>query len=368
MTPPSPPLAGETATDPQDAAVYWSARRRLGLASPDDETAFQAWLQTPAHRAAFEAVERPLEALGSALSHPDAGPMIAEARAFQAPRRRRPGGRAGPILIAAIAAGFGLLVLVPMADLQTFGPGFARPDGAQAGAGPAGGQRYSTATGGRRELTLADGSTVHLNTDSLIEVDYSQARRSVRLLRGQAMFDVAKHQDRPFVVIAGGREVVATGTAFDVRLLEGQVKVVLIEGRVTVAPTARRGLRRVLPVAKESLSPGQQLVAAPEGPSAVTRAELDRETSWRKGQVIFRDDRLAVAVAEMNRYSTQPLRIEDPRVADLKISGVFRTDQQANYEAALLAYFPLEVERRPDGSHLLRWKDGAGRGRPPSPG
>lgn len=354
-----PPLPNGPPADPKEAATYWSARRRLGLTSPAEEAVFRSWLADPAHQAAFDALERPLEALGQALSHPDARPLVAAARAYGTTARRRHKGRAGLAIISALAASFAFLALVSglwnVQGSEGDSAGFEPP--AASGA-PA--QRYVTLPGARRELTLADGSRVSLNTDSEVAVDYTEARRGVRLLRGQALFQVAKHQDRPFVVFAGGRQVLATGTAFDVRLDGDQVKVVLLEGRVTVAPATRSGLQRQLPgLAERALAPGEQLIAAPQRPSAVTTADLDRATSWRWGQAIFREDRLAVAVAEMNRYSSRPLTIEDPRIADLQISGVFRTDKPENFEAAVLAYFPLTIQTRPDGAHVLSWKDRA---------
>ncbi|MGH1557316.1 FecR family protein [Caulobacter segnis] len=164
-----------------------------------------------------------------------------------------------------------------------------------------------------------------LNTASLIEVAYDDRQRLVRLVKGQALFEVAKHQARPFVVAAGDRRITATGTAFDVRLDRDQVKVLLIEGRVVVAAATGAGPTNLLPTDRQVLEPGEALVAGPSRAVSIAAADIERDTAWNRGQLVFRDERLADAVAEMNRYAPETLVIEDARIADLRISGVFGT-------------------------------------------
>lgn len=70
-------------------------------------------------------------------------------------------------------------------------------------------------------VTLEDGSVVQLNAASAIAVEFTEKRRVIRLLRGEAFFQVAHGADRPFTVMAGTTSVTALGTAFDVRYDEG---------------------------------------------------------------------------------------------------------------------------------------------------
>ena len=93
--------------------------------------------------------------------------------------------------------------------------------------------RYTSETtiGGRSVTRLADGSTVTLNTDTRIDIQYDRKRRGITLMRGQALFEVVE-DERPFEVIAGNRRIVALGTAFDVRMRpDNGVQVTLLEGR-----------------------------------------------------------------------------------------------------------------------------------------
>src|SRR3546814_16085472 len=95
--------------------------------------------------------------------------------------------------------------------------------------------------GERRTVRLADGTAITLNTDSAVRVGYVADRRLVRLLRGQALFEVAKDPHRPFVVQAGAKQITALGTIFEVRLLDSaRMTVPLVEGKFVVAQGEER--------------------------------------------------------------------------------------------------------------------------------
>src|SRR5690606_14686343 len=96
-------------------------------------------------------------------------------------------------------------------------------------------QVYSTGIGEQRTVKLADGSIVHLNTDSSLRVEYSPATREVHLVEGEALFVVAKEPARPFRVEAGQTTVQALGTQFNVYRRAGGIEVSVIEGAVRVA-------------------------------------------------------------------------------------------------------------------------------------
>src|ERR1700690_3318238 len=97
---------------------------------------------------------------------------------------------------------------------------------------------YSTDIGERRSITLADGSTVDLNARSKLRVEFSKHERRVELLDGQALFQVAKDKNRPFIVASGEATVRAVGTQFDVYRKDSGTTVTVLEGRVAVYSTA----------------------------------------------------------------------------------------------------------------------------------
>jgi transmembrane sensor len=196
-----------------------------------------------------------------------------------------------------------------------------------------------------------------LNTASSIEVDFTDERREVRLFQGQALFEVAKDARRPFVVSAGDRFVTALGTAFDVRIDAGRIDVVVIEGRVAVDPVKRTGLGRFIPaLARQEVHPGEELTSFGDRPASVAAADVERITSWRRGQVTFRDDTIAAAVAEMNRYSPRPIIVTDPRVGNLRISGVFGLIRPENFVAAIVAHYPVDAQRDARDATVLSWR------------
>lgn len=339
--------------DPDEAAAYWVARRHLGLISPREEARFSAWLDDPINAAAFHAAAAPFEALGDLAAAPEIRRMRDMALAAAPPKPAVPWRRMAAALAAVLVA---VVVLFLLAEVRRT-PGTSRVEDSGIVLADAAGQRHETAVGERLDVTLDDGSVVTLNTASLVEVAYSESLREVRLIRGQALFRVARGQPRPFVVLAGDRRITATGTAFDVRLDGPSVKVVLIEGRVEVAP-ARPAPQRTAPALdRQEMSPGEQLVAVHGAPVRVTPIDVEQATSWRRGQVVFHDEPLSAAVVEMNRYSPVQMVIDDPRVANLRISGVFGVARGENFQAAVAAYHPVEVHRRSEGVAVLAWRE-----------
>jgi transmembrane sensor len=330
---------------PADGAIWWATRRQIDPARFANDAAFAAWATDPANASAWAEIDRRVQDVGSFASMPEIRAMrgaaldIARDRAARSPRTRWS-------LAAAIAASIvgGLSWIELSAPVPTDQGPAAGPDV----------RRFATGVGQRRDVVLADGSKVTLNTASLIEVRYAPDRRDIRLLEGQAMFHVAKNPGRPFVVSANDRQVTAFGTTFDVRIRQsGQVQVLLVEGRVRVEPTRRQGLDRLIPaLARTDLRPGEEFFADASGTGNVTNADVERETAWDRGVLIFRNDSVGEAVREINRYSAMQLLIDDPGVASLKISGIFPTASREDFIAALQTLYP--VAARPDQGGIVR--------------
>jgi len=198
-------------------------------------------------------------------------------------------------------------------------------------------QTFATAVGEQRTQGLADGSTLKLNTNTFVDVHMSRHRREITLRSGEVVFDVAKDATRPFVVSAGDGTVTAVGTQFEVRNDAGAVAVTLIEGRVQVARASRGEV--------EPLKPGQQARYSENGTGIVTRnVDVEALTSWMSGRLEFQGTPLEEAVAEANRYSARKLRIGDPTIRKVAVSGTFRTDDVDSMAAAFEAAFDLRIE------------------------
>lgn len=316
------------------AAVRWVLRLNVGELSLTEAEELAIWREQRGNSEAFEKACR----LWRAVDEISTTPAILHLRAQELARLKR---RRTTHL--AIAAGVCALAIGGSALLITvFGPQFAsRTATVQAH------ETFATAVGQRNRVRLSDGSWLMLNTDSQARVVYSTTERRIMLDRGQAMFEVAKHQSRPFVVYAGGQRVVATGTAFDVRLKLGVVQVSLVEGHVSVGAAnaaARSGETR--------LNPGQQLTVRGRTIS-VGAADVGQLTSWTSGKLIFRNTRLADAVEEVNRYSQNTIALTDPRLGELKVNGVFEVGQAEGFARAIAAIYPVGLIESADGGILL---------------
>jgi len=308
---------------------------RLDAASDDSTRAqFDHWHAQPGHKVAYDAVVDAREASAALADHPDMLALrhatvarVALARAPRAPRRT------APWLLAAAACA---AVVAPLAWLRL------ADDGAPASR-IASAPTYRTATGQRLMVTLTDGSRLTLDTDSRVRVAYSDSERRLVLERGQALFEVAKHQPRPFVVFAGSHAVTAHGTAFDVRLDPGTVQVALVEGLVSVA-TSGGQVRPVKMVPDDVLTASTTGISVRHVPGMALAL-----SSWSEGRLVFEDTSLRHAVAEMNRYGTPQIAIADASAGAVRISGSFRTGDVQPFLDALELGFPVTVDRRADG-------------------
>jgi len=186
---------------------------------------------------------------------------------------------------------------------------------------------------------------------SKVAVHYTKAERRLTLERGQARFDVAHDASRPFSVIAGDREIIATGTAFNVDMLAPEVRVTLIEGRVIVRQQGRNPLRRAPSGSKAvALRAGQSLVAKEDGaPAKIASADLAQATAWQQGQLVFNNEPLAQAVQRVNRYTSQRIAVADDTVGAITVSGTFNAGDVDAFVEAVNSFLPVHAVTGPDG-------------------
>jgi transmembrane sensor len=203
------------------------------------------------------------------------------------------------------------------------------------------GTSYRTAIGGIAAISMKDGSTVTLNTNSGIRVALNETERRVDLERGEAFFDVAKDPNRPFVVRVGDQRVIAVGTKFSVRREANHVRVTVTEGRVRVEHSEPHA-----PAEAALISAGGVAVAGAAGVLVQDKSLSDAEEglTWRQGIVVFRETLLSDAVAEFNRYNSRQIYIEDPALGSMRIGGHFRTHNAEGFVRLLADALPIRVE------------------------
>jgi transmembrane sensor len=342
----------------EEEAARWRVRLSASDASARELAAFEGWLkESSEHRSLYESMDR---AWGLAGGSSDA-PEILELR--EAALSFRPSSRGRPIMFgagvaAALLLSFGVWLGInrakgpdsSSAPLAVVEPGATTINNARQG-------EFQTQVGERSTLRLVDGSVLTLDTASKVALDLFGQIREVHLLQGRANFEVARDPSRPFVVYAADRRITAIGTDFDVRLNEREIQVTLVEGKVAVDQLARGSNRAKpdTPMVRTKLQAGEQLNAPVGGAASVRGADLERSTSWRDGRLVFAADRLADAVAEMNRYSRAPIVLGDAAVGELKVSGVFRTADPQAFARALTEYFNVETSEQGNAT-VLRWR------------
>jgi transmembrane sensor len=322
---------------PEDGAAYWLMREKAAALPAQERDERDAWLDRhPANRDAYLRARALWNALGTLAA--DAPMRELRSQALDARNtKRRPPMRWMLGLGAALAASLaGVSIYFQLLH--------ERAAGSDAGYQEV--RHYRTGIGERATVTLKDGSTVTLNTASDLMVRFTEAERSVELRSGQGFFTIAPDAKHPFVVLAGDRRVTAIGTAFDVRVDRDEVQVVLVEGKVAVAPIATA-------TARVELEAGERFVSESAAMSKVLPANVESSTSWRSGRVVFTDTSLADAVAEINRYRPRPILIGDPAVASFRISGTYRLSEVDRFADVLTAYYPLQQLTRPSGETVL---------------
>jgi transmembrane sensor len=204
-----------------------------------------------------------------------------------------------------------------------------------------------------RVITLDDGTKVHLNTATRITVAFDEAQRRVRLDEGEALFEVAKHSSWPFIVTAADRQVRALGTAFLVRREGDRIAVTLMSGKVAISPAesaVAESASSASAAAVEGpvmLAPGERITFSRSGRAPeLDHPEVTRLLAWQQGKVAIDNLPLAAAVAEMNRYSTIQLVLEQPQADTLRISGVFQAGQSMSFARAVAQSYGLQVVDR----------------------
>lgn len=200
--------------------------------------------------------------------------------------------------------------------------------------------QYATRLGEIRSVKLQDGSTLVIDTDTLVTVDYSETVRRLRLEHGRARFEVA-HEPRPFIVDAGEVAVLARGTVFDITYVDGrEVQVHLIKGAVDVS---RRGAAGGAEATR--LNPGEGVLYDGGATSRLSPSQAEPADEWPTGMVEFKKAPLADVIAQMNRYAVTKVRLADPALGMIEVSGVFRVDDPEALSANLAQLLGLEVER-----------------------
>lgn len=201
---------------------------------------------------------------------------------------------------------------------------------------------YATAIGQKQEVRLSDGTRLELNTNTRVRASVTATGRTVTLDEGEAYFDVVHDAARPFVVYAGNRRITDLGTKFSVFRSGDDVRVTVREGRVRV----------------EILGQASQPVVTDGGHEVVTKggetlvltkpdADIADDLSWRGGMLVFKEQTLAEAADQFNRYNTRQILVEG-NARRIRIGGSFKADNVDVFVLLLHRGFGLSVNEQGD--------------------
>jgi transmembrane sensor len=325
-----------TRADIDEEAAAWIWRMDSATVAASDRQAYEAWLrQDSRHRRAaaeLAAVWGALDGLAEAKRDEKIATFTQSPKSPGLSHPRHWWLAAAAVVAAVIV---GALWLQQGSELQTL----------------------ATAVGQQRNVTLADGSIVTLNTNSIVETDLRRRNREIYLRKGEAHFQVAHDRSRPFLVHAGDAVVRAVGTAFEVRVLPDQhVDVVVNEGRVEVqTPAGPRNSPDSVPmlpsITVRALSAGERLSTEGRGYAVVSISaqQLSSELAWREGAIIFDGEPLSEAIAEIERYTDARIIVSDPQIAALRVGGRFRTGDVQEFFDALQTALPVSIRHTTPG-------------------
>ena len=226
---------------------------------------------------------------------------------------------------------------------------------------------YQTRIGETSTIELPDKSRLVLNTNSFVVVKYSAKARIIELQRGEIMIDVAHDTSRPLSVVAAGKIIQAVGTAFNVEVRNRQVELIVTEGKVLVETAVaeviqdEQRLAKRLPVSALAISKGERVDLDASGQHEEKVRKIDpvdiaASLSWRNGNLIFRGETLAEAVAEISRYTDIQFELaDDVKLTDIHVAGMFKTGDVNGLLDVFKSNFNISHERLSSDKILLKF-------------
>ena len=345
----------------QTQASQWLAKLDAEQPSAQDLAAFKQWVNAaPDHRQAFEELVEfwdEMNILTQAILPREAAELSADTIAGPSAAQANATAEYRPALSRYLAfprAAFATAFVAMAAIVLTFALQIGSPT------------VYSTAIGEQKTLQLADGSTVQLNTNSTVEVDYSDSTRRLNLTQGEAHFDVAHNPDRPFEVYAGNRLVRAIGTAFTVHVRKIDVEVIVTEGTVEIdepelttnisiaqapnsatAGSSTTGSSKTGSDTPVKASAGSVLTFSKDlidDVEVMVGAQLQDQLSWRQGMLVFNSEPLQSVVDEVSRYTDLTIIIPERSAREMKVGGLFKVGDTESLFEALREGFDIHVK------------------------
>jgi len=203
-------------------------------------------------------------------------------------------------------------------------------------------RKYATPVGGHEMVELSDGSSVELNTNTLLRIGIGTDHRTAELVRGEALFRIKHDAGRPFVVTAANHRITDLGTSFLVRETDDRLKVALLEGRARLESESAQGKPKRVAI----LMPGDEANATSQD-MLVSRKpipELESEAAWRRGILVFHRVSIAYAADELNRYNQKKIVVADTAAGARVFSATLKTSDPAAFARMAHDFLGLRIQ------------------------
>lgn len=283
-------------------ASHWFVRLREEE-DPAVKAEFTRWLRAdPAHAEAWRSMRETMEIIARApagwQSCTVPGQPRHDARIHRIGRLPSPHKRPVALAFAAMAATLAFVMIMPTVRLHLEAD-------------------HATGAGQVEQVRLADGSTIRVGPDSAIAVDYDDGARTVRLLSGQAMFDVARDETRPFRVEAGNLVTTVLGTSFDVKMRSSATSIVVAHGHVRVED------KGATPTIRQELLAGDVIhIDAAHG---VDTGKITPQLvgGWSRGEVLAENQSIDTLIDEIRPWFSGRIFVTDTALASRRVTGIY---------------------------------------------
>lgn len=204
---------------------------------------------------------------------------------------------------------------------------------------------YANGVGQTKTVRLSDGTSLMLDACSEVRTEFGLGLRKLELVSGRVALNPTMTSDRPVVVTHGPRRLLAFGRLLDIACLGEGLTATAVDGLIVVQPPGREMVR---------LENGERLTWSRSAGLRTDRPTLEAVTAWQDGRLVFADDTLAQAVAEINRYSPRPIEIQDASLLTLRISGSYRTRSAKAFAQSVAMLYGLQLVSAPERFILRR--------------
>lgn len=307
-----------------DEAIQWLGKLNAGILSSDENQDFINWVNTSSnHRKAYEEMSEVWQATEGMQDLPqfkqEADDLIQQSQT--------PSGKKTSWLVS-IAASFVMAVGILYTQYSPKDSSI-QPE------------RFASEIGETKNINLTDGSKILLNTNTRIEIAFMNSRRAVTLLQGEALFEVASDNLRPFVVDTGNSQVRAIGTAFNIKKQDAETIVTVTEGIVSIERSDSG--KPIQANQRVTASRNDRVVVEQHSAMTLEHANIEQELAWVDSQLIYYDTSIDQVINDLNAYLEKPLVLQDTSLMHLKVNGTLNVKDPEQALFALLTSFNLKT-------------------------